>query len=150
MQSRCSRDRLGARRGACSRDMEVQRDMAQQPATADDSKLLLTRSDRGRRSNACRILGYWLICAGTLGMQYAFGALFVQFLELLHDERGPTALVGSLTIGLQCTLAPFVFALSSRFGFRRVAFFGALSTATGLALSAFATRLWHLFFSYSL
>ena len=48
------------------------------------------------RHNALRIFGYWLVCFSTLGIQYAYGALYVQFLERLHGSRGLTALVGSL------------------------------------------------------
>ena len=118
-------------------------------AELDGASLLAPTREHGS-VHAARILGYWLICAGTLGTQYGFGALFVQFLELLHSDRGATALVGSLCLGIQCIVAPFASGLAAKFGERRIICSGAAMLAVGLSLSSFATSIWHLMLTYSL
>lgn len=117
--------------------------------SASDAKSLL-QSHEPRYRYVSRLVGYWLLCAATLGLQYAYGALFVQFLELLGGSRALAALVGSLCIGFQQLFSPVVVMLCARYGTRRITMIGGLSIAAGLAGSGCATRLWHLLFTYSL
>jgi hypothetical protein len=47
-----------------------------------------------------RMLGYFMVCLGTLGVQYSFGALYVLVLEVFKCSLAEAALIGALGAGM--------------------------------------------------
>ena len=65
---------------------------------------------------AC-VAGYWLICVGSIGVQYAFGLTYVLIMATFPDtSRADTALVGSLCAGLMEGLGGLYVPLASEPG----------------------------------
>ncbi len=96
------------------------------------------------------LAGYLFASIGSLGLQYSYGALYSEMLRALHAGRAETAFVGSLSMGLMDGLAVASEAVIQRLGYRRTCLLGAVVSFAGLALSAAATTLWHLYLSYGL
>ena len=109
---------------------------------------LLERAEPSYRWRIVRPLGYFFVCAGVLSVQYSFGSLYVYLLLDLHGSRGTTALIDSLCLGMQCFCAPLTSILCHRIGERRTCLLGAVISASGMALSALATSVGLLFFTY--
>ena len=86
----------------------------------------------------------------TVGLHYAYGIFLVAFLEARPFIASRAALsgVGSLSTGLMLLGAAFSGALQSRIGAQRTVLFGAVVASAGLALSAAATQLWHLYAAF--
>jgi MFS family permease len=105
------------------------------------------------RQRAICVTGYWLVCIGTLGVQYAFGTLYVHILEIFPEvTRAQAALVGALCAGIMDGVAAFAGMAVQRIGNRRSCFLGALLSALGLIGSAYANRAgwWVLLLTYSI
>ena len=96
------------------------------------------------------VLGYFLVCIGTLGVQYAYGTLYSELLNALGGSPGGTAFVGSLCAGLMDGLGAVSGIVISRIGSRRACVLGCFLSVSGTAASAAATRLWHLYLTYGL
>jgi MFS family permease len=111
------------------------------------SPLLSNITNTGR---ARRLLGYWLVCIGSLGVQYAFGAIYVIVLETFESSLAQAALIGAMGAGTMDTLAIFSGMLVLRIGPHKACLLGALLSACGLAASAFVAQWWHLVFTYSI
>ena len=77
-----------------------------------------------------RLLGYWLVCVGTLGIQYAFAFIYAQLLDVF-DGASPAeaATVGSLSTGLMDGLAALSGLVVQRLGSRRACLLGAFVSA---------------------
>ena len=101
-------------------------------------------------ARGARLTGYWLVCLGTLGVQYAYSALFVVIMDKFLCSRAQAALVGAWCAGIMDGLGIIMGTTVIRLGFRRACIMGGLLSATGLAISAFATEWWHLIISYSI
>ena len=97
-----------------------------------------------------RLIAYWLVCTATIGMQYAFGSLYVVVLDSFESSRSEAALVGALCAGLMDGLAALSGVIVQRIGSRAACIVGGVLAAAGLASSAAATAWWHLLLSYSL
>lgn len=101
---------------------------------------------RGRAQIICV---YWVISAGTISIQYAFGAIYVELLDQLDGSLPETALIGSLCVALEEGCGAFVGVLSQRFGERRCALAGSLLVGLGFFTSAAVGEVWQLLLTYS-
>ena len=102
-------------------------------------------------SASCQqLFAYWLVSFMTLGMQYAYGALYVQLLDQLDSTRDFLAFVGSLSIGVMDGSALLSGVLVQRLGSRRACWLGASVATVGWVLSAAVSRPWQLLLTYSL
>ena len=97
-----------------------------------------------------RVLAYAFCTFGTLGIQYAFGLLYVELLADMGAGHEEVALIGSGAMMSLLLFAPVAGFLSARFGSRRVCAMGGILAAAGIAMSAGATRPWHMYLSFSL
>ena len=120
-------------------------------------------------ARAARLLGYFLVSFGTLGMQYAFGPIYAELLKQLQGSREVvtlpshthththhtrahtqvTALVGSLSIGIMDGGSMFSGVIVLRYGSRCCCLVAAAVTALGWGLSALVTEPWQLLLTYS-
>ena len=99
---------------------------------------------------ATRLLAYWIICLGTIGMHYAYSIVYVQLLDALNESREATAFVGSLASGMMDGMGIFSGRLVEVYGNRRCALVGAAMVTIGWFLSSLATNTWQLFFTFSI
>lgn len=99
----------------------------------------------------------WIVCCGTFlvnfivfGIHNSFGVVY----EYLVNERSlgeaETAWVGAMAVSLNFLCGPLSSILCDRFGCRRVAFFGAILSVTGLFITSFITRLHYMYITYGL
>jgi len=96
------------------------------------------------------LLAYWLISAGTISMQYAFSAIYVEALESLDGSATLAALVGSLCTALEDGLGAVSGPVAQRIGSRACCIIGGLLVALGLCTSALVENVWQLLLTYSL
>lgn len=90
-----------------------------------------------------------VVQASTIGLQYAFGILFVVLLEVFPGHgRAAVSWVGALSTGILEIAAVLAGVVSSATSVRFCVFIGALVTWLGLFLSSFATELWHLYITF--
>ena len=90
-----------------------------------------------------------VVQASTIGLQYAFGILFVVLLEAFPGHgRAAVSWVGALSTGVLEIAAVLAGVVSSATSVRFCVFIGALLTWLGLFLSSFATELWHLYVTF--
>jgi len=89
-------------------------------------------------------------CLGRLGVSYAQGLLFAEWLDVFGESRAKTASVGTLSTAVMEGSGVITGMLIARFGERKCCAVGGLLATCGLLLSSFATQLWHLHFAYSL
>ena len=83
-------------------------------------------------THAFLICAYWIIAAGTISMQYAFGVIYVELLKSIGSSSATlTALVGSLCIALEEGCGAFIAVLSQRHGERRCAILGGICVGAG-------------------
>ena len=76
-----------------------------------------------------RVAALWLCCAGTLGLQYAFGALYVDLLEEFPTAgRGQTAVVGGISVGMMDVGAVGAGVIMAKLGERQCCLLGAALT----------------------
>ena len=73
---------------------------------------------------ALRLVAYILVSVGTIGMHYAYGAVYVQMLDALGGTREITALVGSLALFMMDGMGLLSGRIVQRFGSRRCALAG--------------------------
>lgn len=102
--------------------------------------------------------GYgWIVVACTFlvgfiidGLAYSFGILLVELLEQFHQDRASTVVIGSILTGVMYLVGPLAGALSDIYGCRVVVVAGAVISSVGFIISAFATSVPYLYFSYGL
>ena len=112
--------------------------------------LLGSRPPNGGSSAWLRVVAYAALSFGTNGVNYVFSVLYSELLNQWGEPfPGALALVGSLTVAILTVSAPLAGFLSSRIGPRLTCGIGAALTAAGMAASATASRVWHLFLSWS-
>eukprot|EP01047_Picozoa_sp_COSAG01_P012427 COSAG01_NODE_560_length_15462_cov_18.361192_12_plen_518_part_00 len=97
-----------------------------------------------------RVGAYFIISVCTLGVVYAQGLLFAEWLDVFGESRAMTAGVGTTGTCVMELGGAAVGALIARYGERRCCLGGGVLAALGLLLSSWATRLWHLYLSYSI
>ena len=86
----------------------------------------------------------------TIGLQYAFGIIYIVLLDAFGSSRAATAWVGSLSTGILEIAAVLSGLLVSKTSARFCALVGGLLTFAGLFLSSFATELWHMYITFGL
>ena len=86
----------------------------------------------------------------SLGVIYAQGSLFAEWLDVFGESRAKTASVGTLATSVMEGSGVISGVLIARFGERPCCLAGGLAAATGLLLSSFASQLWHLHLSFGL
>ena len=97
-----------------------------------------------------RVLGYFLVCTGTLGLQYAFAALYPTLLDTFGEGPTITALIGSLCAGSMEGFAVPSSLVIARLGARRTCLIGCALATVGLLLSAACSSVWQLVLTYGL
>jgi hypothetical protein len=97
-----------------------------------------------------RVFGYFLVCMSTLGLQYAFSALYPALLQALKAGPTATALVGSLCAGTMEGFAVPAALVISRYGARTACLLGCALSVLGLLCSAACTSVWQLILAYGL
>ncbi|KAK6197439.1 monocarboxylate transporter [Scheffersomyces amazonensis] len=87
------------------------------------------------------------------GVNSAYG-VFLDFYLSSNRFPGATqydfALIGGLVVLLAQAMAPISIIAFRMFGFKRVAFFGAVVQTIAYILASFATKIWHLFLTQGL
>jgi MFS family permease len=101
--------------------------------------------------------GWNVLAVGMLSMAVAVGLAFSSFsffavawIDEFGTSRGETVLIMSISQLVTGLVYPFAGRAMDRYSIRWVGIAGILSLALGLALSALATSLWHLIFSFGL
>src|SRR5690606_27216053 len=101
--------------------------------------------------------GWNVLAVGILSMAVAVGLAFSSFsffavawIDEFGTSRGETVLIMSISQLVTGLVYPFAGRAMDRYSIRWVGIAGILSLALGLALSALATSLWHLIFSFGL
>ena len=97
----------------------------------------------------------WVVCFGafmlqalTLGVTYTFGILFVELLDFFESGQAETAWIGSIQPCLLYFTGIVGGPLLLHYGWRVVAISGAILSSAGFVASAFAPKLWVLYFTY--
>ena len=90
------------------------------------------------------VFGYFLVCSSTLGLQYAYAAIFPALLVALGEGPTATALVGSLCAGMMEGFAVVTALSIARLGAQRTCQIGGLLAVVGLTLSAACDSVWQL------
>ncbi|CAH1782265.1 unnamed protein product, partial [Owenia fusiformis] len=83
-----------------------------------------------------------------VGIGKSFGILFIPFAEKFGSSSRETAWITALMAFVALSGGPCANSLSVRYSSRKVVFIGGLLAALGCVLSAFATRIWHLYITY--
>lgn len=83
-------------------------------------------------------------------MVYAQGLLFAEWIDVFGESRSVTASVGTLATAVMEGAGVLTGALIARYGEQRCCFAGGVIAGTGLLLSSFATKIWHLHLTFSL
>lgn len=91
-----------------------------------------------------------LVLRCSLGVIYAQGSLFAEWLDAFGESRAKTASVGTLATSVMEGSGVLSGMLIARFGERPCCLVGGLTAAGGLLLSSFASQLWHLHISFGL
>ncbi len=102
------------------------------------------RAPNGGRRAWLVVLGYFLVCSSTLGLQYAYSAIYTALLAALDEGPTATALVGSLCAGTMEGFAVLAALTIARYGAQRACQIGAVLAVTGLLLSAACTSVWQV------
>ncbi|KAG8567641.1 hypothetical protein GDO81_013725 [Engystomops pustulosus] len=94
------------------------------------------------------VLSSFLVHLLVMGSQMALGILNMEWLEEFNQSRGLTAWVSSLTMGITLIVGPFIGLFINTCGCRKTAMIGGFLTSLGWVLSAFATNVHFLFFTF--
>uniref|UniRef100_A0A7S2J3R0 Major facilitator superfamily (MFS) profile domain-containing protein n=1 Tax=Haptolina brevifila TaxID=156173 RepID=A0A7S2J3R0_9EUKA len=96
------------------------------------------------------VAGYALVCLSTLGLQYAYSAIYPALLDSLNDGPMMTALVGSLCAGMMEAFAVPTALLIARIGPQRTCVVGCALSVIGMVCSAECNRAWQLLLTHGL
>ena len=96
------------------------------------------------------VFGYFLVCFSTLGVQWAYSAIYGELLRALDEGPALTALVGSLCMGVMEGFAVLAALTISRFGSQRACQIGGVLAVAGLLLSAACTSVWQLCLTFGI
>lgn len=94
------------------------------------------------------LLASFIINAVILGVTNSFSVYYTVFLFVFKQSKSDTAWIGSIQLGLMFFIGPLASKLARRFGFRFVTMLGGFISTAGIALSFFATNIYHLYFTY--
>ncbi|XP_053567434.1 monocarboxylate transporter 14 [Bombina bombina] len=94
------------------------------------------------------VLSSFLVHLLVIGSQMALGILNMEWLEEFNQSRGLTAWVSSLSMGITLIVGPFIGLFINTCGCRKTAMIGGFLTSLGWVLSAFATNVHFLFFTF--
>ncbi|XP_070534475.1 monocarboxylate transporter 12-like [Ptychodera flava] len=89
----------------------------------------------------------FLISAGSLN---SFGVLYVAFLDAFGESNTATAWINGIFNIFFALSANYGVALSKRFGHRKTVMAAGVLASIGISISAFTTRLNHLFITYGI
>ncbi|CAG7818357.1 unnamed protein product [Allacma fusca] len=99
----------------------------------------------------------WMVLMGSLivnilipGMVKSYGVLFIEFLDVVNATPSSAAWIPALSYWLYSSMGPFASALAIAFSHRKITIIGGILASTGLALSYFATSVWHLCLTYGI
>ncbi|XP_052788353.1 monocarboxylate transporter 4-like [Mya arenaria] len=97
----------------------------------------------------------WMIVLGVLllrtvigGIQRSSGLFYVKFLEQFGGTASKTAWVTSLSMTCRLLIGPLASVLCNRFSVRKLSYFGGVMYVIGIHISAYATSLVYMYFSY--
>ncbi|XP_078669476.1 monocarboxylate transporter 2-like isoform X1 [Branchiostoma floridae x Branchiostoma belcheri] len=91
------------------------------------------------------VVGGFIVNGCAAGTFRSLGVLFLAFRQQFDASSAETAWVTSIMMCVMYLLAPFATALASTTGFRPVIMLGGVLSATGYVISAFGTRVYHLY-----
>ncbi|XP_059167698.1 monocarboxylate transporter 13-like [Physella acuta] len=95
------------------------------------------------------VLGAFLVSVICDGVSYCFGVLYSELIVHYKDTKSRTSMVGSIFFGVSMLLGPVASDLITRYGCRAMTITGGLISSLGLILSIFATKIDHLYFTFS-
>ncbi|XP_013779101.1 monocarboxylate transporter 12-like [Limulus polyphemus] len=81
------------------------------------------------------------------GVTYTFGIFYVEFLKYFHENKGVTAWVASIMVGVSFTVGPIASALTKKYGCRVVTIAGSILASFGLFISIFSPNITYLYFT---
>ncbi|KAL4221154.1 hypothetical protein ACF0H5_019413 [Mactra antiquata] len=82
------------------------------------------------------------------GIHFSFGTLLVEIVEDFDQGRALTGAIVSISIAFTYILAPITSHIANVYGCRIIVITGAIISSTGLALSIFATNVYHLWATF--
>ncbi|XP_078588070.1 monocarboxylate transporter 2-like [Branchiostoma floridae x Branchiostoma japonicum] len=91
------------------------------------------------------VVGGFIVNGCAAGTFRSLGVLFLAFRQQFDASSAETAWVTSIMMCVMYLLAPFATALASTAGFRPVIMLGGVLSAAGYVISAFASRVYHLY-----
>nr|XP_006818660.1 PREDICTED: monocarboxylate transporter 12-like [Saccoglossus kowalevskii] len=95
------------------------------------------------------VVGAFIVFFMSSGSYFAFGVLYVAFIDAFEESKAATAWVGSIYYLFLVMAGPFGICLSSHFGHRLVVVIGGLIATAGLILTSLATDLYQVCLTYS-
>ncbi|XP_063444117.1 monocarboxylate transporter 12-like [Mytilus trossulus] len=99
----------------------------------------------------------WIVLVGAVllnlligGAVTTFGVLYVELLDLFHQNASKTAWVGSVANAMGLLFSPVASAMSTRFSCRSMALVGGVITSIGWMTTGFMPRIEYMFITYGL
>ncbi|XP_063446668.1 monocarboxylate transporter 12-like [Mytilus trossulus] len=99
----------------------------------------------------------WIVVVGAViihlligGAVNTFGVLYVELLELFHENASKTAWVGSVANAMALIFSPLSSALSTRFSCRSMTVVGGVFTSIGWLTTGFMPKIEYMFLTYGL
>ncbi|XP_077344680.1 monocarboxylate transporter 14 isoform X1 [Lithobates pipiens] len=130
----------------CSEGADMEKDLDRKLKGRGDTQKGKTNIDGGWAWMV--VLSSFLVHLLVMGSQMALGILNMEWLEEFNQSRGLTAWVSSLTMGITLIVGPFIGLFINTCGCRKTAMIGGFLTSLGWVLSAFATNVHFLFFTF--
>ncbi|XP_068136600.1 monocarboxylate transporter 14 [Hyperolius riggenbachi] len=130
----------------CSEGADMEKELSGKLKGRADTQRVNTNIDRGWAWMV--VLSSFLVHVLVMGSQMALGILNMEWLEEFNQSRGLTAWVSSLTMGITLIVGPFIGLFINTCGCRKTAMIGGFLTSLGWVLSAFATNVHFLFFTF--
>ncbi|XP_002733113.1 monocarboxylate transporter 12-like [Saccoglossus kowalevskii] len=94
------------------------------------------------------VIGMFITCYLTAGTFYAFGVLYVAFLDAFGETKAATAWVGSLFALVLVSTGPYSVCLAKNYGHRKTVMLGGCIAATGLMCTSFTTALPQVYLTF--
>ncbi|XP_077989825.1 monocarboxylate transporter 12-like [Glandiceps talaboti] len=96
------------------------------------------------------VLATFIVTAFGPGSYYAFGVLYVAFLDAFGESKAATSLVTSMSAFIFVMMGPVGLASSRKFGHRKTVIAAGLIMSVGLFATSVTTSLYQVYFTYSI
>ncbi|XP_070564039.1 monocarboxylate transporter 13-like isoform X2 [Ptychodera flava] len=94
------------------------------------------------------VFGCFILFTLSFGESFAFGVLFVAFLDAFDATKAEAAWIGSLSLGVGVISNFIALALLRKYEHRTVIMIGTIMYSGGIIISAFTTSIGQIYFTY--